>query len=417
MSTAIEVQNMSKLYRLGLLHKHSHSFRDKLRSLIKQRTRKERDETIWALKDVSFEVKKGDVIGIIGRNGAGKTTLLKILSRITRPTEGYALLNGRTGSLLEVGTGFHPELTGRENIFLNGAILGMKRKEIKKKFDEIVAFAEVGKFLDTPIKRFSSGMYVRLAFAVAAHLEPEILLVDEVLAVGDVAFQRKCLGKMDNIAKEGRTVLFVSHNMATIQSLCKKVFWLDNGALKLIGNTGEIISEYLTDISHMKDLEYSKELSLLERDINHDTIYMEGYFNNSSLIGYHTYIPRQRCEFKFIINIPKNMKQCTLGIHFENETGIMVYVLNTRWILKKIDLDEGMYEVICKIPKIPLIPGHYYITLGFSSENRVRDWITRVAHIEIVEMDIYGTGELPWPGQGYFLGESIWSVNNIKNQK
>ncbi|MGC8960577.1 MAG: ABC transporter ATP-binding protein, partial [Chloroflexia bacterium] len=184
---------------------------------------------IWALKDVSFEVKRGEVVGVIGRNGAGKTTLLKILSRITEPTEGYAEIHGRVGSLLEVGTGFHPELTGRENIYLNGAILGMKKAEIDKKFDEIVAFAEVEKFIDTPVKRYSSGMYVRLAFAVAAHLEPEILLVDEVLAVGDAAFQKKCLGKMGDVAKGGRTVLFVSHQMNSIRKLCDRCIWLDAG--------------------------------------------------------------------------------------------------------------------------------------------------------------------------------------------
>lgn len=203
------------------------------------------EKDFWALKDVSFEIKQGEVVGIIGRNGAGKSTLLKILSRITEPTEGMVELYGRVGSLLEVGTGFHPELTGRENIFLNGAILGMKKAEIRKKFDEIVAFAEVEKFLDTPVKRYSSGMYVRLAFAVAAHLEPEILLVDEVLAVGDAQFQKKCLGKMGEVAKEGRTVLFVSHNMTAIKSLCKRAIWLDKGIVVEGGEVGRIVDDYL----------------------------------------------------------------------------------------------------------------------------------------------------------------------------
>ena len=202
-------------------------------------------EEFWALKDVSFEVKEGEVVGIIGRNGAGKSTLLKILSRITEPTEGRVRIRGRVASLLEVGTGFHPELTGRENIFVNGAILGMTRAEIAKKFDEIVAFAEVEKFLDTPVKRYSSGMYVRLAFAVAAHLEPEILLLDEVLAVGDASFQKKCLGRMGAVAKEGRTVMFVSHNMTAVGSLCERVVWLDNGQIVEAGNTGQVILKYL----------------------------------------------------------------------------------------------------------------------------------------------------------------------------
>ena len=203
-------------------------------------------DTIWALKDVSFEIKRGEVVGIIGRNGAGKSTLLKILSRITEPTEGYADITGRIASLLEVGTGFQPELTGRENIFLNGSILGMKHVEIKKKFDEIVAFAEVEKFIDTPVKHYSSGMYVRLAFGVAAHLDPEILLVDEVLAVGDAAFQKKCLGKMGEVAREGRTVLFVSHNLGAVNKLCGSAILLENGCLELAGPTEQVVTSYLS---------------------------------------------------------------------------------------------------------------------------------------------------------------------------
>jgi lipopolysaccharide transport system ATP-binding protein len=206
---------------------------------------------IWALKDVSFEVKQGEVVGIIGRNGAGKTTLLKILARITEPTEGFAEVRGRVGSLLEVGTGFHPELTGRENIYLSGAVLGMTKREIDQKFDEIVAFAEIEKFLDTPVKYYSTGMYVRLAFAVAAHLEPEILLVDEVLAVGDAAFQKKCLGKMEDVAREGRTVLFVSHNMAAVENLCQRGIVLDEGRIVYIGQTKEAISYYLNSLAQI----------------------------------------------------------------------------------------------------------------------------------------------------------------------
>src|SRR5439155_1585645 len=203
------------------------------------------NDTIWALKNVSFEIPRGEVVGVIGRNGAGKSTLLKLLSRITEPTEGHAEIHGRVGSLLEVGTGFHPELTGRENIYLNGAILGMRRAEIASKFDEMVAFAEIDKFIDTPVKHYSSGMYMRLAFAVAAHLEPEILVIDEVLAVGDAAFQKKCLGKMGEVAKQGRTVLFVSHNLTALQSLCDRAIWLDAGRLISYGQAGSIVHEYL----------------------------------------------------------------------------------------------------------------------------------------------------------------------------
>ena len=252
---ALRVDHLSKLYHLGALQQRHDTLRDALVSTFKRPALSlskganvqtaERSEDLWALRDVSFEVQQGEVLGIIGRNGAGKSTLLKILSRITEPTSGRAEIHGRIASLLEVGTGFHPELTGRENIYLNGAILGMHRVEIERKFDEIVAFAEIERFLDTPVKRYSSGMYVRLAFAVAAHLEPEILLVDEVLAVGDVQFQKKCLGKMGDVAKEGRTVLFVSHNMVAVQTLCQRAFWLDTGQLKAQGAVNEIVTAYL----------------------------------------------------------------------------------------------------------------------------------------------------------------------------
>ena len=263
----IRVDNLGKKYRLGQVHTDllSEKISNNLKKLVNRfRPKKDfspftfnasnvsQEKDFWALKDVSFEVKQGEVVGIIGRNGAGKSTLLKILSRITEPTEGKVELIGRVGSLLEVGTGFHPELTGRENIFLNGAILGMKKAEIKKKFDEIVAFAEVEKFIDTPVKRYSSGMYVRLAFAVAAHLEPEILLVDEVLAVGDAQFQKKCLGKMGEVAKEGRTVLFVSHNMGAIENLCEKSLWLDGGSVRNIGPSYDIIQQYLSSLREVK---------------------------------------------------------------------------------------------------------------------------------------------------------------------
>jgi lipopolysaccharide transport system ATP-binding protein len=243
----IEVKNLSKMYRLGV--GGASRLRDELDRMwgrFRGQNRAHSQDELWALREVSFEVQQGEVVGIVGGNGAGKSTLLKILSRITRQTVGEVILRGRVASLLEIGTGFHPDLTGRENVFLNGAILGMTRVEIKKKFDEIVAFAEIERFIDTPVKRYSSGMYVRLAFAVAAHLEPEILIVDEVLAVGDVEFQRKCMGKIrDDSALHGRTVLFVSHNMAAVTALCRRAAYLKNGNLMMIGATGEVLSAYL----------------------------------------------------------------------------------------------------------------------------------------------------------------------------
>lgn len=257
---AIRIEGLSKRYYIGAREERYRTLRDELADAVTAPFRRaakllrgqatgaaELDEAFWALKDVSLQVQRGEVVGIIGRNGAGKTTLLKILSRITEPTEGFAEIHGRVGSLLEVGTGFHQELTGRENIFLNGAILGMKKAEIERKFDGIVAFAEIEKFIDTPVKHYSSGMYVRLAFAVAAHLEPEILVVDEVLSVGDASFQKKCLGKMGEVARSGRTVLFVSHNMGAITELCERAILLEEGRVKMDGEPGRVVGFYLSE--------------------------------------------------------------------------------------------------------------------------------------------------------------------------
>ena len=283
---AIKVENISKCYRIGLKEEIHESFASAIFDFIKKPLKNYRkyrslyrfgdiepdkssnannnSDIIWALKNVSFKVEKGEVLGIIGRNGAGKSTLLKILSRVSDPTSGYAEIHGRVSSLLEVGTGFHPDLTGRENVYLNGTILGMKKKEIDQKFDDIVAFSEIGKFLDTPVKRYSSGMRVRLAFSVAAYLDPEILIIDEVLAVGDSAFQKKCLNKMEGVAKEGRTVLFVSHNMGMVSELCSKCMRLSNGEIEAIGETKDIVSDYVSGNSisgHIDLRNWSKDRS------------------------------------------------------------------------------------------------------------------------------------------------------------
>ncbi len=276
----IRAEGLGKQYRIGRALHEYRTLRDVIADITWAAVRafqsvwsgngisRASDDSFWALKNVSFEVQRGKVIGIIGRNGAGKTTLLKILSRITEPTEGYAEIRGRVGSLLEVGTGFHPELTGRENIYLNGAILGMKRREIVQKFDEIVGFAEVERFVDTPVKHYSSGMYLRLAFAVAAYLDPEILLVDEVLAVGDAAFQRKCLEKMEKVATEGRTVLFVSHSMKAISNLTEKCFWIDNGRIAASGETNWVIGQYLSHLDNVSASDGWADLSRVERTAN-----------------------------------------------------------------------------------------------------------------------------------------------------
>lgn len=256
MSSIIEVKNLGKKYKIGEKERYL-TLRDKLAHPIKAMQSAQTQEEFWALKDVNFSVEQGEIVGVIGKNGSGKSTLLKILSRITPPTTGQVRLSGHVGSLLEVGTGFHPELTGRENIYLSGAILGMRKKEIQKKFDEIVDFADIDKFLDTPVKRYSSGMYVRLGFAVAAHLETDILFIDEVLAVGDADFQKKCMGKMNEISKrEGRTIIFVSHNTVAVQSLCTKTIWLEQGSIKMVGDTRQVVESYLNR-SHENKSEFS----------------------------------------------------------------------------------------------------------------------------------------------------------------
>jgi len=341
-------------------------------------------EEFWALRDVSFEVKTGEVIGIIGRNGAGKSTLLKILSRITEPTSGRVRIRGRVSSLLEVGTGFHPELTGRENIFLNGAILGMTAAEIKRKFDEIVAFAEIDKFLDTPVKRYSSGMYVRLAFAVAAHLEPEILLVDEVLAVGDMAFRKKCLGKMDNVARGGRTVLFVSHNMAAIKSLCKQTILLSEGQVKGRGLTDQIVEQYHqvifknideTNLADRKDRSGSgnvRAVSFEVRNTAEDEISLSPGASVEFLIGYEGRNEQPISKLYAGISVRDSddvaLFACTTAM-----TGADFYSVPARGLIR------------CRVPHFPLVPGRYSVTLKLIDNHGWADYVTQAATFDVVE--------------------------------
>jgi len=321
-------------------------------------------EEFWALKDVNFEIKQGDRVGIIGRNGAGKSTLLKVLSRITEPTTGRVSIKGRVASLLEVGTGFHPELTGRENIYLNGAILGMARSEIKKKFDEIVAFAEVEKFLDTPVKRYSSGMYVRLAFAVAAHLEPEILVVDEVLAVGDAQFQKKCLGKMEEVGREGRTVLFVSHNMSTIASLCERCLLLNTGNLIKQGKASDVILDYYSgglaspanfDYSSQKTAPGDGKVKLLSGSV----------LNPQGDICSDVEITQQiNILMKYEII---QAEACTYApnFHFHVADGTYAFISGPEQMLRHTA--PGCYEAICHIPGNYLNEGTYYVDLALTT--------------------------------------------------
>jgi len=359
----IEVKHLSKEYEIGIDRTYktfSESVMNGLRHPIRTlRGLRAPKETFWALKDINFEVERGEVLGIIGRNGAGKSTLLKILCRITYPTDGEVIMRGRVGSLLEVGTGFHPELTGRENIYFNGAILGMKKREIDEKFDEIVKFSGVEKFLDTPVKRYSSGMQVRLAFSVAAHLEPEILLVDEVLAVGDAEFQKKCLGKMGEVASEGRTVLFVSHNMGALSNICQKGIVLTGGELTYIDTIDNSITNYLESI----DTNYDNVVSLVDHPnrakstkarLTHLSVDLENG------VAYYGKPLVFRIGYDFTDQIPA--PQFVASFHAIN--GTKVFTVNSQW--QKNNFGEyisGRGEVICSIDSLPLLPGSYSIDL------------------------------------------------------
>jgi len=346
------------------------------------------DESIWALKDISFEIKPGEVIGLIGRNGAGKSTLLKIFSRITEPTEGRAEIHGRVGSLLEVGTGFHPELTGRENIYLNGSILGMGRKEISRKFDEIVKFAEVEKFIDTPVKFYSSGMYVRLAFAVAAHLEPEILLVDEVLAVGDIAFQKKCLGKMGEVTEHGRTVLFVSHQMNSIRKLCKSCIWLDKGRVRMMGPTAEVVGAY-----------ESAQMDIYEEgDSRGRSDNMPVRFLNWEIVAPTEETPHilntlGNVTFKFVVEINQPIDDGMHGIALFDDESKVMWATN----LHKIKLDEGIHDLFYSFDGLPLHPGTYSWQVSLWDKGKMLDLWNGVPRLIVGTEPLTNTAD-KWSG-------------------
>jgi len=370
---AIQADNLSKKYQIGLATRHD-TLRDHIahgvRTLLRRNGRlsaagAERSapsNTIWALKDTSFEIHQGDVVGIVGRNGAGKSTLLKILSRITEPTSGSAKIFGRVGSLLEVGTGFHPELTGRENVYLNGGILGMRKAEIAHKFDEIVAFAEVEKFIDTPVKHYSSGMHVRLAFAVAAHLEPEILLIDEVLAVGDVVFQKKCLGKMGEVATEGRTILFVSHNMAAIADLCQTAMWIDGGRLRAFDAANKVVAEYLRTYAtgqpswqRPKSAPVNPKATLLSaRVLSKDGL-------PASIIEF-----AETFSIEINYSVLRPIMGCTVAYRLRNGEGTTIMVSSERdsTELESQVREIGTYHAACRIPGGLLRQGPYFLTVG-----------------------------------------------------
>jgi len=424
MSVVIRIENLSKHYRLGLIG--GGTLREDLTSWW-ARTLGRRDSLdqvgigdhgnrkngdLWALQDVSFDVRQGEILGIIGRNGAGKSTLLKVLSRITAPTSGQIKIKGRVGSLLEVGTGFHPELTGRENIFLNGAILGMKKGEINRKLDEIIDFAEIERFIDTPVKRYSSGMYVRLAFAVAAHLEPEILVIDEVLAVGDVAFQKKCLGKMGDVAKHGRTVLFVSHNMAAVSNLCGTGLYLAAGKVTRDGEIADVIRVYLQDSSSDPTVSISKRSdrngSGIARFSAVDILDAEDRRTETVMCG-----QRVRIRIKLSSDTtPLHLRNVNIAIGMDNSLGHRVWHLaneSTGAIFPDFDVER---DVFCfDIPRMPLVADNYSMVLFLSSQNTIIDWIENAVSFRVESGDFYGTGRLPPAGQGCFLADYTVGVS------
>jgi lipopolysaccharide transport system ATP-binding protein len=423
MTTVISIENLSKVYRLGQIGTGTLS-RDLEAWWAKKRGQPNpllkigqidygnRDgETIWALKDVSFTVEQGEVLGIIGRNGAGKSTLLKILSRVTAPTSGRIKVKGRIASLLEVGTGFHPDLTGRENIFLNGAILGMTKDEVRRKFDEIVSFSEVEKFIDTPVKRYSSGMYVRLAFAVAAHLDPEILVVDEVLAVGDAAFQKKCLGKMGEVAKEGRTILFVSHNMAAIQNLCETTILLEKGKIFLHGATYQVIQSYFRtqddDNLWTTDLQFHKGRRPGSKTVLRALhIFADEYEGTNIPMGGNLRIKVAFEHASLITNI-------RFGIAVEDAIGQRLLnfspTLQAPHLIEK-PVYKGTFD--CYIPQIRLLPGMYHLTLIIGNGTSDLDRIDRAGQFTVEAADVFGTGFPPQPGHGIFYQDVKWSYLN-----
>lgn len=402
MQSVIRVEHLGKQYRVGGAGPRYRTLRDTVADFARMPLRREQTNQFWALRDVSFDVGHGEVVGVIGRNGAGKSTLLKILSRITGPSEGRIRLRGRVGTLLEVGTGFHPELTGRENVFLNGAILGMRREETARKFDEIVDFAEVEQFINTPVKHYSSGMYLRLAFAVAAHLEPEILIVDEVLAVGDATFQKKSLGKMGDVARAGRTVLFVSHNMGAIRSLCRRAIWLNQGQVVADGPVLAVVDRYLQttlDPALLRiDLRQTPRVSGMGQRLKITGI----TFNDGAAVQHGESL---RVTFQFETTAPCD--GVALGFGFSTLDGVRILSIDSDLNGPLRDLPKGYRgSATVTLPRLDLQPGHYALDVGArSGDNSALDYMPGCAQIEVLpgpttpSVIIRDTGGVRAPGE------------------
>jgi lipopolysaccharide transport system ATP-binding protein len=425
-SPAIQIERVSKRYELGerssgfLSQDLERALRKPLRKLLRRPAEEAPapdhaepgTSDFWALRDVSLDIEPGSVLGLVGANGAGKSTLLKLLSRITLPTEGRIRLRGRVGTLLEVGTGFHPELTGRENVFLNGAILGMRRQEIIARFDEIVDFSGIGQFLDTPVKRYSSGMYVRLAFAVAAHLQPEILLVDEVLAVGDHKFQRKCLGKMDDVAREGRTVVFVSHNSAAVKRLCERTVWLDSGRIREDGPTQEVLHSYLTFASEGQG---SGEVAVpgdVQRIGTGEAKLVRIAMRDSGGGAITSLRLGQPSRFSLTFQVSEPLEDVILELGVNSAEGVRaVTCLSTDDGHEPFRLEPGTHTIEVDL-QMALLPGDYTITAGIhESHVRTYDYVEAVLGFAGLNVPHEETPEYPWPAtRGMLRVPSRWSM-------
>jgi lipopolysaccharide transport system ATP-binding protein len=410
MAQVIAVENLGKRYRIGATLGDYGRLTEELGRSAARLLRREAPTAepfaareFWALRDVSFNVGEGEVVGIVGRNGAGKTTLLKILSRITSPTTGRAVVHGRVGSLLEVGTGFHTELSGRENVYLNGAILGMRRREIDAKFDDIVEFAEVQRFIDTPVKRYSSGMAVRLAFAVAAFLEPEILFIDEVLSVGDQAFQQRCLGRMGEIARSGRTIIFVSHSLAAVSALCDRGILIERGRVISDGPVEGVLARYVSMVREGGDI------GLRDREDRQGDGRLR--FTGLSVTGPQG-APRtwDDTQFSVLYESTKGLPEVVVGLGVSSPLGEPIFLLTNRIAGQEFRDLPGTGEIRCFVPSIPIAPGLYTIDLYCEVNGILADWIHGAGTFEIVERDVFGSGHLPTPGQGRLVLPNTWSV-------
>ncbi len=426
MKRVVEVRNLSKRYILGAEVQRYGNIRESLTKAVMKPLKALRngsrngqpappENAFWALKNIDLDVEQGDNLAIIGSNGAGKSTLLKILSRITDPTEGTIKVSGHLASLLEVGTGFHPELTGRENVYLNGSILGMHKAEMDAKFDDIIAFSGIGRFLDTPVKRYSSGMYVRLAFAIAAHLEPEILVVDEVLAVGDVAFQKKCLGKMAEACANARTVIFVSHNLAAVEALCNKSIVLQSGKVVFTGTAKDGIQYYLHNLSSESNVPTSHIVDLgaaAGRPPRYRPLLKSVEFyteNDKPCVGEL----RAGAPLKIVIHF--HLEEPCMGfdasIAFDTKSGQRICTAHSAYEPDRVhDGRVGDQSFVCEIPSVPLVPGEYRVGVGLDISSHEVDWVDDAVTLRILKSDFYGTGVMP--ERGMFLLKNRWALQD-----